>query len=156
VSKNKVLDFVSVVKQVLAEQIESAEAKDEQYVSIVVKNGSLLDAAQKLRKDFGYVIPIACGGVDYPDDNRMQVIYYLSHPENRFIVTLRVNLPRDDPHTPSLTQVWEAVSFHERETHEMFGVEFEEHPNMVPLLLPPNWRGGFPLRKDFKGEGVTE
>jgi NADH:ubiquinone oxidoreductase subunit C len=48
------------------------------------------------------------------------------------------------------------MSFHEREAHEMFGIEFENHPNMIPLLIPPDWRGGFPLRKDFKGEAVED
>jgi NADH:ubiquinone oxidoreductase subunit C len=55
-----------------------------------------------------------------------------------------------------MTEVWEAMSFHERETHEMFGIEFKNHPNLVPLLLPPDWKGGYPLRKDFKGEGVKK
>ena len=36
------------------------------------------------------------------------------------------------------------------------GIEFEGHPNMIPLLLPPDWTGGYPLRKDFKGEGIKE
>jgi NADH-quinone oxidoreductase subunit C len=48
------------------------------------------------------------------------------------------------------------MSFHEREAHEMFGIEFEGHENMIPLLLPPDWKGGYPLRKDFKGEGSEE
>jgi NADH-quinone oxidoreductase subunit C len=57
---------------------------------------------------------------------------------------------------PTLTMVWGAMDFHEREAHEMFGIEFEGHTNMIPFLLPPDWRGGHPLRKDFKGEGATQ
>jgi NADH-quinone oxidoreductase subunit C len=82
------------------------------------------------------------------------MIYYLMNPSTRFILTLRVNLPRDNLKLPSMTQLWEAMSFHERETREMFGIDFEGHPNLIPLLLPPDWRGGYPLRKDFKGEGA--
>ena len=86
----------------------------------------------------------------------MQMMYYLMHPTSKFVVTLRINLPRDNPTLPTSTRIWEAMSFHEREAHEMFGIEFEGHANMIPLLLPPDWRGGYPLRKDFKGEGVEE
>ncbi len=63
-------------------------------------------------------------------------------------------LSRDDLVLPTMTTVWEAMSFHERETKEMFGIDFEGHENMIALLLPPDWKGGYPLRKDFKGEGV--
>jgi NADH:ubiquinone oxidoreductase subunit C len=85
----------------------------------------------------------------------MQMIYYLLNPESKIILTLRVDLPRDDLELPSLTRVWEAMSFHEREAHEMFGFYFEGHGNLIPLLLPPGWavaNRGYPLRKDFKLE----
>jgi NADH:ubiquinone oxidoreductase subunit C len=86
----------------------------------------------------------------------MQMIYYLMNPSSKLMLTYRVDLPRDDTVLPTLTEVWEAMSFHEREAHDMFGIEFEGHPNMIPLLIPPDWKGGFPLKKDFKGEGVEE
>jgi NADH:ubiquinone oxidoreductase subunit C len=84
------------------------------------------------------------------------MIYYLNSPDSDFIVVYRINLNRDALVLPSMTQVWEAMSFHERETFEMFGIDFKDHPNLLPLLLPPDWKGGYPLRKDFKGEGITE
>ena len=86
----------------------------------------------------------------------MQMVYYLFNPDSKVTLTMRVDIPRNDLSLPTLTGIWEAMSFHEREAHEMFGIEFEGHPNMIPLLIPPDWRGGYPLRKDFKGEGVEE
>ena len=121
-----------------------------------MKKEGLLDAARSLKDDFGFTHPSSGGAIDYPREDRMQMMYYLLNPSSKIMVTLRVNLPRDDLALPSVTQVWEAMSFHERETWEMFGIEFEGHPNMIPLLLPPDWKGGYPLRKDFKGEGVEE
>ncbi len=63
-------------------------------------------------------------------------------------VVLRTRVPRDDAHLPTLTGVWRGANWHERETFEMFGVVFDGHPNLVPLLLPDGFEGN-PLRKDF-------
>jgi hypothetical protein len=57
-------------------------------------------------------------------------------------------VPADDARLPSLVGVYAGASWHERETHEMFGVQFDGHPNLVKLLLPDEFEG-HPLRKDF-------
>lgn len=152
-SKTSAADFVDAFQKAHSEAVKSIESTDPRRANLVVNNESFLDAARSLRDEFGFHIPVSGGAVDYPDDNRIQMIYYLMNPNSRFMLTYRVDLNRDDPKLPSLTQVWEAMSFHEREAYEMFGIEFEGHPNMVSLLLPPDWKGGHPLRKDFKGEG---
>ncbi len=148
--------FVESLKAAHPDLIESAGVLRSKRVSAVVKREGLLEVARSLKEGFGFTHPVSGGAVDYPKENRIQMIYYLMNPSSKFMLTYRVDLPRDDLALPTLTQVWEAMSFHEREAHEMFGINFEGHPNMIPLLLPPDWKGGYPLRKDFKGEGVTE
>jgi NADH:ubiquinone oxidoreductase subunit C len=148
--------LVDELKAAHPEMLSSAAVLRLKRVSLTVKRDAFLDLARSLRDDFGFTHPISGGAIDYPNENRVQMMYYLMNPDSRIILTYRVDLPRDDLFLPTLTDVWEAMSFHERETHEMFGIEFEGHANMIPLLLPPDWRGGFPLRKDFKGEGVLE
>ncbi|MGC4949287.1 NADH-quinone oxidoreductase subunit C [Streptomyces sp. DT224] len=61
---------------------------------------------------------------------------------------LRTTVPHEAPVLPTAIGVYAGAAWHERETHEMFGVVFEDHPNLVPLLLPENFEG-HPLRKDF-------
>jgi NADH:ubiquinone oxidoreductase subunit C len=156
VSKPPEETFVEALKSAHPDVVESAEALKHGRVSVVVNREAFIEVARSLRDDFGFTHPVSGGAIDYPKENRMQMMYYLMNPESRFTLIYRVDLPRDDLTLPTLTQVWEAMSFHEREAHEMFGIEFEGHPNMIPLLLPPDWRGGHPLRKDFKGEGVEE
>jgi NADH-quinone oxidoreductase subunit C len=63
-------------------------------------------------------------------------------------VLLRTRLPHDEPVLPTLIGVFKGASWHERETHEMFGIVFEGHPGLVPLLLPEGFEG-HPLRKEF-------
>lgn len=146
--------FIESFKAAHPELTLSSEVLRRGRVSIVVKKEGLLETARSLKNDFGFNHPVSAGAIDYPKEDRMQMMYYLFNPSSKFMVVFRVDLPREELKIPTLTQVWEAMSFHERETHEMFGIEFEGHPNMIPLLLPPDWKGGHPLRKDFKGEGV--
>jgi NADH-quinone oxidoreductase subunit C len=61
---------------------------------------------------------------------------------------IRTKVPRDVARLASATSVFRGAGWHERETHEMFGITFEGHPNLEPLLLPDGFEGT-PLRKDF-------
>ena len=147
-------DFISSFNEAQKEIVESVDVFEDTRASIKAKKDKIIEAAEVIRDDYGFVIPIGGGAIDYPEENRMEMNYYLNNPDSDFIIIYRIPVDREKPVLPSMTQVWEAMSFHERETHEMFGIDFEGHPNLVPLLLPPDWKGGYPLRKDFKGEGV--
>lgn len=66
----------------------------------------------------------------------------------RRAVMVRTHVPRDEPEIASLVSVWAGADWHERETFEMFGIHFGDHPQLRPLLLPDGFEG-HPLRKDF-------
>ena len=68
-----------------------------------------------------------------------------SHVEHVLVRTL---IPRDKPVLATLSEVYSGANWHERETFEMFGITFEGHPNLIPLLLPDGFEGN-PLRKEF-------
>lgn len=152
-SKSKIEAFLEAFTGAHADMAESVEATPN-YAVIVVKNEAFLETAKVLKEEYKVDIPISAGGIDFPEEDKMQMMYYLSSSETRFQLIYKVNITRDNPSLPSLTQVWKGIDFHERETMEMFGINFEDHPNLIPLLLPFDWKGGYPLRKDFKGEGV--
>ncbi|MFG3252094.1 NADH-quinone oxidoreductase subunit C [Streptomyces sp. NPDC048172] len=67
-------------------------------------------------------------------------------PLRRLVV--RTTVPHEAPSLPTATAIYDGASWHERETHEMFGVDFPDHPDLAPLLLPEGFEG-HPLRKDF-------
>ena len=153
-SKSNLADFISSFKEAHASKVESVDIFEDTRASIIAKKESYIEVAETLRDEYGFINPIAGGAIDYPEENRMEMNYYLDNPDSDFIVIYRVHVDRENPVLPTMTKVWEAMSFHERETKEMFGIDFEGHDNMIALLLPPDWKGGYPLRKDFKGEGV--
>jgi len=148
--------FGEALKGKHGELVESFEVLEDSRLVLHVEAENLLEFAGVLRDEYGFTIPIGGGAVDYLDQGVFEMNYYLNNPDLGFIAILRTKVDRGKPELASMTQVWEAMSFHERETHEMFGIDFKGHPNLVPLLLPPDWKGGYPLRKDFKGEGVED
>ncbi|MBG0827458.1 NADH-quinone oxidoreductase subunit C [Planomonospora sp. ID67723] len=98
-------------------------------------------------RDAGYAFLDWLTGVDDPPDG-FCVVAHVYDPAAHARLLLRTRVPRADPRLPSAVGVFRGANWHERETFEMFGVVFEGHPNLVPLLLPEGFEG-FPLRKDF-------
>jgi NADH-quinone oxidoreductase subunit C len=90
----------------------------------------------------------AVTGVDWIAENQMEVVYDYFHPENIWRVAVRCRVPRDHPEVPTISGVFAGANWHERETHEFFGIRFAGHPNLLPLLLPED-ATFHPLRKDF-------
>jgi len=78
----------------------------------------------------------------------LAVVAHVWSVTHRHHLRLRTHVPADGGSLPSLTDVWPGANWHERETNEMFGIVFDGHPNLVPLLLPDGFEG-HPLRKDF-------
>ena len=76
----------------------------------------------------------------------VEVLY---HFWQRSGLTLRVELPYENPRIDTLTGTIPGAAYYEREVAEMLGVTFEGHPNPSPLRLPDDWEGGAPLRQDF-------
>ncbi|MBS1524621.1 MAG: NADH-quinone oxidoreductase subunit C [Bacteroidetes bacterium] len=93
-------------------------------------------------------------GVDYGGDaNRFGVVYHLASIPYQTRLTLKVSKENtrnenDLPSFPSITPVYGAANWHEREAYEMIGIYFEGHPDLRKLLLPDDW-DGYPLRKDY-------
>lgn len=94
-------------------------------------------------------------GVDYGvEAGRFGVVYHLASIPYQTQLTLKVSRENDRssdelPTFPSITKVYLAADWHEREAYDMVGIFFEGHPDLRRILLPDDWEG-FPLRKDYK------
>lgn len=94
-------------------------------------------------------------GADYPGrDKRFEVVYHLLSP--RHVQRVRVKVQADDmTPVPSITGIFPAANWYERETYDMYGVVFSDHPDMRRLLTDYGFEG-YPLRKDFPTTGYVE
>jgi len=92
----------------------------------------------------------AITGVDWIADNQLEVVYDFSRydkPPCR--VVIRTRLDRTNPEVQTITGIFAGANWHERETHDFFGIIFVGHPHLIPLLLPED-ADFHPLLKDFK------
>ena len=141
------------IKEQLGNAIESVAALDKGRISVVARKEVARDVAEWLQR-FGFDHALAVSGVDHPWENHLDVVYFLSSYSHdnlkHIVVLLKIHLERENPSLPSLTPIWESANLFERETYEMFGVNFEGHPNLQKLLLQDNWDGPPPLKKDLK------
>ncbi len=79
---------------------------------------------------------------------RLEMVYVLQSLEPERTIVLKTEAPYEDPVVPSVASVWRAADWYEREAHDLFGVDFEGHPDMSPLLLYDGFEG-YPGRKEF-------
>lgn len=79
----------------------------------------------------------------------MEVVYNLySIPYERSLA-IKLKVSREQPEVSSLVTIWKAADWLERETYDLFGITFKDHPDLRRILLPADWEG-YPLRKDYK------
>lgn len=118
--------------------------------SVTVARASLIPLAEFLKSDAGgaYVFLTDETAVDYPKrEKRFEVIYHLYSFKRNDRLRLKVIVGEGEK-VPSVTSLWPAANWLEREVFDMFGIEYEGHPDLKRILLPDEWVG-YPLRKDY-------
>ena len=113
-----------------------------------VEPDAILDVSRFLKDESSLAFNqmMCLSGVDIVDNQ--QVVYHLFSFEHRHRITLKVDVPTDNPKTQSVESVWKTANWHERECYDLFGIVFEGHPDPRRILLPDDWVG-YPLRKDY-------
>ncbi|MCP4631904.1 MAG: NADH-quinone oxidoreductase subunit C, partial [candidate division Zixibacteria bacterium] len=101
--------------------------------------------------DFAFLMDVCAIdwlGQDEESDGRFEVFYNLYSLKNKFRLLIRVRLSGSEPDVDSLTSLWQAANWLEREVYDLFGVDFTGHPNLTKIVTPDDLKG-HPLRKDF-------
>ncbi len=123
------------------------------YISI--KRDGLLDICRLLHDDpqLAFDYPVEVTAVDYMGEaERFEVIHVFWSIEHRRRVILKTRITEDECHIPSVCEFWKGANFMERETYDMYGIEFTGHPDLRRILMTDDF-DGWPLRKDFPIEG---
>ncbi len=83
-----------------------------------------------------------------PESETMEVIYNLYSIPYDLHFMIKVVLDRPKPSVDSVSDIWNGANWHEREAYDLYGIHFNNHPNLRRILLPNDWEG-FPLKKDY-------
>jgi len=124
--------------------------------TVVVGREELLDALVWLREEPDLALDFLSSvtATDHPgQEPRYWVAYELRSVAHRHRLRVKVGLPEDDARVPSATPMFPTANWHERETYDFFGIDFEGHPDLTRILLPDDWEG-HPLRKTEELGGV--
>ena len=131
-------------------QFETAPSIDLQ-TTIYASPEAVPAAARALRDRPGLAFSFLAEltAVDFwPTEPRFELVYVLVSIANRQRLRLKVRLNADAAHVATVTDVWPAANWLEREVWDLFGIVFDGHPDPRRLLMPEDWEG-YPLRKDY-------
>jgi NADH-quinone oxidoreductase subunit C len=121
------------------------------HTTVYVSRDHLVPLAQALRdrNDLAFGLLAEVTAVDYwPRQPRYELVYLLVSIANRLRLRLKVRLDAEDASVATLSAIWPAANWLEREVWDLFGIAFDGHPDPRRLLMPEDW-DGFPLRKDY-------
>jgi NADH-quinone oxidoreductase subunit C len=134
---------------------------DKKIVKIEVGREDITAVAKYLRDNMGWDHVKAVTAIDLSratkKEDRLEVIYHLGTYSRAdcwgLDLAISCRVEKASPRMTSLTDIWPSCEFHEREAFEMFGIVFENHPNLKRLLLPDYWSDIPPLLKDYQPPG---
>jgi NADH-quinone oxidoreductase subunit C len=142
--------IASLQESVPGVRCEPGPANDLQ-TTIYVSRDELPSVARVLRDgpDLRFNFLAELTAIDFfPRNPRFEVVYVAVSIERRARVRLKVQLSADDAHVGTVSGIWPAANWLEREVWDLFGIVFDGHPDPRRLLMPEDWEG-YPLRKDY-------
>jgi NADH-quinone oxidoreductase subunit C len=148
------LDVTGVGAVVAAVEAFDADAitagkSDRNELTLEIAPSRIVSVCGFLKYDQSFVRLSTVTGVDrYPAEPRFEVVYHLHSIERNQRLRLKCRLSGADPVIESVTSVWRSANWYERETFDLFGIRFINHPDLRRILMPEGW-DGHPLRKDY-------
>jgi Ni,Fe-hydrogenase III component G len=147
----KLMDTVSIIKQLkeyFSSDILSVIKKNERRITVTIKPDSIINVSDYLYKTAGFRFIIASA---LHTRRGFEIHYHFSRDEEGLVLNIHVILDKNDPQIESLSNMFNASNWIEREMHELFGINFLNHPNQDKLISEGNWAEGvYPYRKEFK------
>ncbi len=117
------------------------------HLEVTVEPSKAVESASLLDRH-GFAID-AVTGMDWPKQGLLEVIYDYLHFESGMRVAVRSRIPRNEPKIATISKIFPGADWHERETHDFFGIDFIGHRDLSPFMLPDD-ATYHPLLKDFQ------
>ncbi|WP_256895951.1 MULTISPECIES: NADH-quinone oxidoreductase subunit C [unclassified Rhodococcus (in: high G+C Gram-positive bacteria)] len=126
-------------------------------LTLHIRREHLLAVATTLRNEpeLRFELCLGVSGVHYPQqvDRELHAVFPLMSITHNRRIRLEVTVSDVDPHLPSLVEIYPTDDWHERETYDFFGIEFDGHPSLTRIQMPDDWEG-HPQRKDYPLGGI--
>jgi NADH-quinone oxidoreductase subunit C len=143
-----VQSIIENLKGAFRSEILQVTIKNQKRVIITINPDSLINVASLLYHEEGCRFIIASA---LHTKKGFEIHYHFSKDSIGLIINIHVILDKENPQIESLSNMMDAANWIEREMHELFGINFLNHPNQEKLISDGNWAEGvYPLRKEFK------
>jgi Ni,Fe-hydrogenase III component G len=140
--------IIETLKENYGSDLINIEVRNKRRISITVNPSSILRISEWLYADAGFRFIIASA---VHTKRGFEIHYHFSLDQAGLVLNLHVILDKEKPEIESLSNIFNASNWIEREMHELFGINFLNHPNQEKLISEGNWAEGvYPLRKEFK------
>ena len=128
---------------------------DRGELTLFIKAARLVEVAKILRDQLRFEMCIGVNGIHFPEETsrELHAVYSLLSITRNQRIRLEVCVSEKEPHIPSVVEIWAGANWHKRETYDMFGIIFDNHPGLTRILMPDDW-SGFPQRKDYPLGGI--
>ncbi len=144
-------ETVSQLKNKHPEAISDVNRFRDEF-TVLIKPDAVIDICSALKEDGFLMLNDITAVHPSIETDFFFVAYHVFSQKMNLRLRVKTKVPVDNPELPSVTGVWRAADWYERETYDLFGIRFIGHPNLVRILTPDGFEG-FPLRKDFPVEG---
>lgn len=145
-------EVLSSLQSAFPGAVMESRVESDRRLWATIDSKKIVDVCKYLSNKLNFDHYSGSAGVDWIARNEMEVVAIMaSHGAHQVVAMLKVKTPRDNPSVKSLTGLYWNANWYEREIWEMFGINFEGHPEQYPLLLSDELMGAWPWRKDFKG-----
>jgi NADH-quinone oxidoreductase subunit C len=145
---------IEQLKERFISDITRIEEKNPKRIIVTINPGSLIRIAFWLFKNSGFRFIIASA---IHTRKGFEIHYHFSLDALGLILNLHVILSKEKPEIESLSNMFNASNWIEREMHELFGINFLNHPNQEKLISEGNWAEGvYPYRKEFKSDEIKK
>ena len=145
---------IDELRKTFSKEILDSEVRNDRRITLRIDPASLLAISEHLFRTLGYRFIIASA---LHTKKGFEIYYHYSNDSNGLVLNLQVVLDQLKPEIESLSNMFEATNWIEREMHELFGINFLNHPNLEQLLSEGNWATGeYPYRKKFKSNGEAQ
>ena len=147
------LQFVDQLRSANAGWVTAAEEALGE-VTVTVPREFIVDVCVSMKNAHGFnLLADLCGADNGPEEElRFEINYHLFSTKHYNRLRLKVRVSEDDAKVPTVSHIWRTAEWHERETFDLVGVVFEDHPDLRRILLPSDF-DGHALRKDYPLRG---
>ena len=145
-------EVLSSIQSAFPGAVLDSRVESDRRLWATIDSNKILDVCKHLSSKHNFDHYSGSAGVDWIARKEMEVVEIMaSHGAHQVVAMLKVKTPRENPSVKSLTGLYWNANWYEREIWEMFGINFEGHPEQYPLLLSDELMGAWPWRKDYKG-----